>query len=170
MAITLPTVTDLNNVFGSVNVNNWADVNNNADDTEIATRVTWAILMSSQYVLGRLVKKYDVGLWTTFPTIPFDLVVRRACVELYRHPRGMVDGNESDAAMMSINLEVESKIDQLLSGQLELMDIDEEPRSVPGINNFTQFNSQRFRNYDPGAATPQLTDLELLIEDLYTIV
>lgn len=45
--------TDLDNVFGSRNVDLWADLNNDNSPTEIAARVTWALNLATEFVKAK---------------------------------------------------------------------------------------------------------------------
>lgn len=136
MPIALPDVDDLNAVFGCVNIAKWADADNAEDDDLIDQRITWAIEQAKNYVLGKLSRKFDVSAWTVFPAIPFDLVVRLAGLELYRTPRGLLDGTDTSSAIIGIEQEVDRKLRLILAGSLDLIDLVETPpRNVPGVYN-----------------------------------
>ena len=122
MTVTLPTITNLNQVFGKVNIAQWADVDNDEDSDTIAARVTWAISEAADYILGRLTPRFDFSTVTTLPTRIFSLICRRAGMVLYMTPRGLVDGDAAFQQSNATMLRIDTEIEQLLSGQLKLTD------------------------------------------------
>lgn len=139
---TLPEASDLYNVFGTTNINKWADADNvGVDDPEdlpegVTNRIEWAIEQAANYILSKLARKYDTASWAVFPTLIFDIVVRRAGVELYRTPRGLVDGTDMMSAMIAMHDDVENRLNLVLAGALILIDlVEDQPHNEPGINN-----------------------------------
>ncbi len=144
MSITLPEREDLDNIFGAVNISKWADVNNVEDDNAIVDRVTWAVGIASNYILGKLARKYKVSGWTAFPAIIFDLVARRAGIELYRTPRGITDGPDMSGAILGIDNDLENRLNLVLAGVLVLTDLVEtQPINSPSISNRVSRHQQR---------------------------
>ena len=137
MPLTLPAQSDLNMVYGTVNINQWADADNLQDAPTITARCNWAINIAYNYILGRLSDRYDISTFVSLPAVIFELITKRAGIELYRSPRGLVDGDPATASLNSMSLEVESKLDQILSGLLQLLDAPVNPTNVPGVNNCT---------------------------------
>lgn len=135
MALTLPEREDLDNIFGRQNISKWADVSNDEDDDVIEDRVTWAVDNAKNYILGKLARKYLVADWLVLPAIIFDLVARRAGIELYRTPRGITDGAEMSAAILEIDRGLENQLNMVLAGVLVLTDlVEDQPKNVPGIH------------------------------------
>jgi hypothetical protein len=144
MPITLPERSDLDNIFGSKNISAWADVENAEEDELIEARVTWAITNASNYILAKLARKYKVTDWLVFPAIIFDLVARRAGVELYRTPRGITDGAEMSQAMLAIDADLENKLNLVLAGGLVLIDLVEtQPTNAPMVVNHISRRQKR---------------------------
>lgn len=144
MAVTLPVRADLENIFGSVNIAKWADVNNTENDDVMEDRITWAIGIASNYILGKLARKYKVADWTVFPAIIFDLVARRSGIELYRTPRGITDGAEMSGAILEIDRELETRLNLVLAGALILIDlVGDQPINAPAINTYISRYQQR---------------------------
>ena len=136
---TLPVQSDLVNIYGTSNINQWGSVDNDGDDVAIANRVTWAITQGANYVLGRLERKFAFSTFTTLPSLVFNLIVMRAGIELYKMPRGLVDGDPASAMINAQKLEVDSQLDQIISGQIDLIDLDDAdtPSRIIHVNNET---------------------------------
>ena len=143
MSAPLPTIADLQQIYGINNIHDWANLDNDNDPTKIANRVTWAIARGYDYILGRLNKRFDISTFVTYPSVIFQLIAKRAGIELYTSPRGIVDGDAATAQLNAISLEIEARLDQILSGQLQLLDAPVLPISGPGVNN----GNVCFRNY-----------------------
>ena len=145
----LPTVTDLQVIYGSTNVDQWADADNDADVVKKAARITWAINNAYLYISGRLCKRFDFTTFVSFPQIIFQLIAKRAGIELYASPRGLADGDAQTAQLNARSLEIESQIDQILSGQLQVIDLPVFPVDQPGITNggdpFRKLNNGTFQ-------------------------
>ena len=142
----LPTITDLNTVYGSTNIDEWSDSDNDGDVVKKAARVTWAIENAYLYIIGRLNKRFDTTTWVSYPAIVFKLIAKRAGIELYSSPRGLVDGDAATAQLNARSLEIEAQLDQILSGQLQIVDLPVAPTDCPGVNNggdpFREINSR----------------------------
>ena len=134
MTATLPLRADVEQVFGVKNVAMWADVDNDANAGTITARITWAIAEAAREINSRLSNIFAVEDWTTFPELVFSIVVRQAGVNLYRTPRGLVDGDQAQAGMGSIKLEIDAQIIRIIAGQLPLIDATNTPISVPFVN------------------------------------
>lgn len=139
MPLTLPVRSDLEIIYGATNIAQWADADNDKDQSKIANRITWAVDQGQQYVVGRISKRFNASAFSAYPAIVFSLIARRAGIELYASPRGFVDGDPATAAIRAQDLKVETQIDQILAGQLPLVDIpvEQQPTAKPGINNST---------------------------------
>lgn len=139
MTLALPEQTDLDLIFGAENIRLWATVDNDNDTTKREAKVVRAIQDGYNYIVGRIANRYDVSSFVALPDVLFQLIVKRAAIELYTSPRGLVDGDPQTAQIASISLEVESKLDQILAGQLVLLDISDElqPIQTPNVNNST---------------------------------
>lgn len=135
MSPPLPQKSDLEMVVGESNVSQWADVDNDGSVQKKNARVTWAIQQAYNYVTGRIACQYDITTFVTFPSIIFNLIARRACIELYRSPRGLVDGDASVNQLNSMDTQIESQIDQILAGILKLVDAPVAPLTYPEVSN-----------------------------------
>lgn len=160
---TLPLQSDLIAVFGDSNITQWGDVNNTGDSSAIATRCTLMIARAYRYVSGRLNKRYNIAALATLPGLVFDTVVDKAGIELYKRPRGLVDGDPAFQMINSLALEVETRLEQMLSGILDLTDHPNPPIESIGANNDTipynhEYVHDLLRLDDPRFSTGQNTD------------
>ena len=133
----LPTRPDLEIVYGQANISYWASADNDEDETKKAARITWAIDRAYDYIVGRLNRRFDITTWVSIPSIIFQLIAKRAGIELYSSPRGLTDGDPATAQLNAMSVEVEARLDQILSGQLQVFDAPQLPIDTPGINNST---------------------------------
>lgn len=164
-----PVVTraSLNIVFGKTNIDKWADADNDQDPDKISARVAWASNKARNYIEGRLARRYSVP-FTSVPVIVINLIVSRTGIELFKSPRGLVDGNDMTAQINSINLEVESQLDQILAGTLQLIDATR-PVEIPGVvvarTDFVDYRSKQ-RSIDfSGERTNLAVDSEYYQEE-----
>jgi phage gp36-like protein len=127
------TVEALNIVFGADNTRQWADADNDNDPVKIAARISWASNEARMYIEGRLSSRYKVP-FEIIPTAVINLIIMQTGIELYRAPRGLVDGDQATAQINSIALRVEDRLDKMLAGQLALLKTPS-PRSYPGVTN-----------------------------------
>ena len=151
-----PTRSDLEIIFGKSNILQWADADNVYDtgvgadndnaNAAITARINWAIDQAFLYVVGRLAKRFDVAKWDCcdLPALVKNLVTMRAGIELYQAPRGLIDGDPANAQINSINLKVESQIEQILAGQLYLIDAVN-PSNAPTVDGQTATNRDTLR-------------------------
>ena len=135
MAPALPTQSDLENMFGVDNIRLWADVNNDNATQSIEDRIDWAFNEARIYISGRLAVKYDISIFVTYPEAVFSLICKRAGIELYSRPRGLVDGDAAAAVIAATSLEVETRLEQILADQFRLIDLPSETVGMPGVNN-----------------------------------
>ena len=135
MAPALPVRADVEQVYGIANVSQWADLDNDGDATKITNRINWAISRGYDYILGRLSKRFDISTFVNYPSVIFQLIAKRAGIELYTSPRGIVDGDAATAQLNAMSLQIEAQLDQILSGQLQLLDAPALPSDGPGVYN-----------------------------------
>lgn len=126
--------TDINLVFGSVNVSKWADANNNANAGEIATRIAWAAQRATDHINDKLRRTYYTIPFDPPPQSIIDLAATFAGCILYQMPRGLVDGEDAQAAMQSVRDEAENTLMRIVSGQMKL-DVDNIASMYPGVVN-----------------------------------
>ena len=112
--------TDLFLVYGQGNINKWADANNNGNAGEIAARIEWAIAKADAYINDRLRRKWHDLPFDPVPTTIKELSAQMAGVILYRSPRGLVDGDDTNASMTEAREECETIISNILGGVLKL--------------------------------------------------
>jgi hypothetical protein len=161
MAITLPTADDLKLIYGSANINAWACVENDEDRTKIQEKIEWSINESYRYIYQRLAVYFDVELWVELPAEVKSLITRHAGIQLYAAPRGLSDGSEAAKLLSRVSLEIEAKLEQILAGQVRLLDVPTEsaPCNLPNANNSTAcfiWDERRARQQRTGE--PVLTD------------
>ena len=111
--------TDLDLQWGKVNVDKWADADNDGNAAKILARRAWAIARAERYINSRLQGSvYSIPFAAT-PDTPLeirDLVVTFAGLYLYQSPRGLVDGEETDDAMLEIRDEAEIMLRNIIAG------------------------------------------------------
>lgn len=73
----------LNLVFGSTNVEQWADLDNDADETKIANRIAWALTLAEATVNDALREGPYTIPFTSVPTVIEDITCRLAGMYLY---------------------------------------------------------------------------------------
>lgn len=135
MTAALPQQSDLEMIYGATNIAQWASADNDGDITKREARVNWAIARGYDYILSRVSRRYDISTFVEFPSIVFQLIAKRAGIELYSSPRGLVDGDPATAQLNSLSLQVEVALDQIIAGVLPLIDAPVQPTVMPGINN-----------------------------------
>jgi hypothetical protein len=150
----LPAQSDLEIIVGASNVSQWADVDNDKDTTKRKARVAWAIARGYDYVIARISPRYDITTFVTFPSIVFQLIARRACIELYKSPRGLVDGDQAAAQLKSISIDIEAQIEQILAGQLPLIDAPSQPNNYPEVDNSGCLPWSSFRRSNQWSGDP----------------
>lgn len=158
MTITLPTKSDLLVVYGAENIDKWASANNDGSPTAKETRIAWAVNNAYNYVCGRLASQYNVAGFVTLPYVVFELIAKRGGIELYESPRGLVDGDPATRMLQQKSTQIEARIDQILSGQLQLLDLPsaQQPIAIPHVDNSTarfrldplQDYGRRFEQFD----------------------
>lgn len=135
MTAPLPQQSDLEQIIGADNVRQWSDVDNDGDRVKQANRIVWAVNQGYDYIAGRLAYRFNIGTLVAFPHIIFQLIAQRACIELYQSPRGLVDGDPANAGLNSISVQIESKLDQIIAGILQVIDAPVQPMSTPDVEN-----------------------------------
>lgn len=111
---------DLELTFGVDNIAKWADASNNEDDDEITARCTWALNKATNYINDRLRRSIYSVPFDDAPQSIVDLCASMAGMILYKSPRGLIDGEDAQAAMKTIDDENEMRIRQILAGHLDL--------------------------------------------------
>jgi len=161
MAIVLPELDDLAIIYGNANIRQWADMDNDDDTTKILQRVAYAVTEAKRYVYQRLALRYDVSLWETLPEEVFSIIAKRAGIELYATPRGLKDGTEAAKMLATISIAIEAKLEQILTGQVTLLDLPDEqqPMTWPVANNSTAsfIDEERYRRQQR-TGEPYLSD------------
>jgi hypothetical protein len=111
---------DLELVWGSNNISKWADANNNANAGEISARIAWAIEAADADINDRLRRTWHD---LPFSTIPFrikNLSARLAGIKLYKSPRGLTDGDETNEVMNNEMESCENELCNIIAGILKL--------------------------------------------------
>ena len=112
---------DLYNIYGTHNVNKWADLNNDEVEPDIINRINWSITQADAEINSRLLD----SPWTIPFTAPFDPIItdisaRLAGVMLYES-RGITDARDENHELFIHRQMFEKKIRQLLAGQRNLV-------------------------------------------------
>jgi len=129
---------DIYLVFGQTNTRKWANADNVADSgagaTAINNRITWASQKATDYINDRLRRTYYDIPFDTPPQTIIDLSAQLAGCTLYQMPRGLVEGEDAQAAMQAVRDEAEALLARIVAGQIKL-DVEMSVTSVPGIVN-----------------------------------
>lgn len=122
------------NIFGTLNVNKWADADNTGDSGIIASRIAWASNRAYLEVCGRLGKRYAMP-FANIPPMVVEIICTMAGVILFRSPRGLVEGTPEGAQVKSIYDDAEEKLVAIISGRLVLIGATgvTEPTDVPQV-------------------------------------
>lgn len=112
--------TDLYLVYGEGNIRKWADADNDKDDDKIAARIDWAIAKADAYIDDRLRRKWHDLPFDPVPTTIKELSAQLAGINLFRSPRGLVDGDDSNATMSEMREECDTIIGNILGGVIKL--------------------------------------------------
>lgn len=117
----MTTRTDLDNLFGSVNIDKWADLNNNESSPEIAARVAWAVALAAAQVEA----KFRISTYA-YSEVASDLLVInaeaiKAGLLLYAN-RGVSDeeGAQENPMWRYYRREYDQFFKELYAGQLAL--------------------------------------------------
>lgn len=111
--------TDLDLQWGKVNVDKWADADNDKDAAKILARRAWALARAERYINSRLQGSIYSIPFAAVPDTPTeirDLVVTYAGLYLYQSPRGLVDGDDTNDAMQQIKDDAEIIIRNIIAG------------------------------------------------------
>lgn len=115
------TQSDIENVFGAVNVRKWSNLDNTDSINAAAntTRITAAIAWASQYIDDRLRGRFSIPLSGTSLTYRvMDWAAKLAGVWLYEG-RGLSGATETDQNTNAVRLHkgiVNAEIDRVLAG------------------------------------------------------
>jgi len=112
--------TDIFLVYGEGNTRKWADADNDRDEDKIAARIAWAIAKADAYIDDRLRRKWHDLPFSPVPTTIKELSAQLAGVILFRSPRGLVDGEDSNATMTEMREECDIIISNILGGVIKL--------------------------------------------------
>lgn len=116
---------DVEEIFGIKNVAQWADLDNDRNETDIASRITKGIAVSDAFINNRFRRtRYRIPVvCSTSPETLVDIAAKLAGVWLYEN-RGIRDvdpdsGNPKHALMWH-KKEANRLLDQIISGAIEL--------------------------------------------------
>lgn len=110
----------LNLVYGKLNIDRWADLDNSQDSGEIEERVNYAITQAEAYINGRLGSSpytFPITL-EAVPTIISHITAIKAGLILYDGRRVVADETESQVSAQQ--QEFEDYINRILSDTLKL--------------------------------------------------
>lgn len=134
MSVTLPLRADLEAAFGAANIAQWCDVDGTENAQLIDARATWGIQRGYNWIVAKLDRRFAISqITTTLPAIVFELITDRAGIEVYRSPRGIVDGDPAFQMINSASLRIESYVEQLQTGAMDLTDIATPPTDTIAV-------------------------------------
>ena len=114
---------DIEAVFGTINVEKWADLNNEKVSADIAARITSAIAVATAYIDDRLRDgtpyTFPLAAGLVVPTTIVDICAKWAGVWLYES-RGIADTDEKEHRLTHHKEYVDKVLDSLTSGKLTL--------------------------------------------------
>lgn len=110
----------LSRVYGNLNIDRWADINNNGDSGEIAERITYFLEQATAYIDGRLADSAYTFPITgeNVPTVISHATALYAGIKLYEGRRVVQD--ETDTQTSAQEKEFEDIIKRILSDTLKL--------------------------------------------------
>lgn len=112
---------DLNNMYGKINIDIWADLDNNKVGSDVSARVTWALEQATEYINSRLVNgKYEIPFATPPKFIVF-LTTLYAGLILY-DGRQMINATTPRDQLSRQRNTFKVYMRQLLGGQIKLLD------------------------------------------------
>ena len=121
---------DSDNIFGSHNLDKWADLSNLEKDNEIAARFTWANQEAYDQINGRLHGcRYIIPFTGTIDPIIITLSARLTGVILYDN-RKLIDSPEYDELAYHRKM-VERVYMQIHGGQLSLITLVSKAKNYP---------------------------------------
>ena len=114
---------DLDRVFGRINIQNWADADNEDDKIQRDVRIDWANEYAEQEFLGRLADgPYDhLIVRTTKPKMAILICTCIAGIHLY-DTRRVIDSSENTDRVAKQRKNADRWIRQIMAGQLKLID------------------------------------------------
>ena len=123
--MTYSTNADIDSIFGPVNVNKWADLDNEGNNELINARKVWARELAEDWINTRLKDgPYTIPLTGdsgTFDKVIVDLEARMAGVFLY-DARRIIDTDPEETDEVNVHRKmVESTISQIQGGRLRLL-------------------------------------------------
>lgn len=113
------TATELNNVFGSGNIQAWADIDNDGNTTTISNRIAYALQLATAEVSAKLRLSPYVVADALDHVLVEHAVCQRAADYLYS-PRAVSDEDPSKDLMAWHRKEYEKFFKSLAAGQLDL--------------------------------------------------
>lgn len=127
------TESSMNLIFGAINIQKWADVDNDEDPTKIAARIAWALTQATARVDSML----STGRYSNYLDDPLieDVVARLAGVLLY-DSRGITDAEDNENPVSKHQSYVDTTLRRIQSGALKLTTATLAYTNIPGVVNF----------------------------------
>lgn len=114
------TSADIDNVYGKVNVDRWADINNDANVTTIATRRSWALSIATEEIQSLLAGgKYDTS-FSSVPKFIVFLTAMKAGILLY-DSRSVLNAIDVEDRFTRYHKEFKRYVRKIKSGQMKLL-------------------------------------------------
>lgn len=125
---------DINNVFGSVNVNRWADIDNDGNATTISDRIDWAITLAEDFINSAMYgHKYDFPITSeTVPALITHITAIKAGLLLH-DSRGVEDSGGKAPPLSVQRIEMESTIKNIKRGLIKLHSLTENATTIPKV-------------------------------------
>ena len=118
--MTYATRTDIDNVYGSANVTQWADINNTGDPTEIDARVAWALAEADDRIDNRMREGPYAIPFDPVPRTITNIAARLAGYYLYES-RGLIDPDNAAQNQVKPSRDyAERQLDDALSNRIRL--------------------------------------------------
>lgn len=113
------TSADLYNMYGELNIQKWADLDNTKNPDTVDTRVAWACEFATEFINARLVRgKYAIPFTSVPKTIVF-ITTLQAGIMLYDGRRVVSDRNRDEVGIQRKQLN--TYLRQILAGQLKMI-------------------------------------------------
>lgn len=145
------------NIFGTKNVNLWADLDNEGDADTIAGRIAWALCLATSTIDSRLLGGiYGIPFIAPVPCVVQDACARLAGCLLY-DARRIADNSRGDDESPTYETQphrnyVMQFLRNIRGGKIRLPGVAQVGTTVPIGDALTVFNSVTPEGWNPGAA------------------
>ena len=124
-------------VFGSANINRWADLDGDGNAEKITERVNFAIFTASSYI-DTILRGHNYNAVEIDPNIK-RLIAQIAGLHLY-DAREIIDGDPTSDKMSVVRQQVEDMVGKIRRGEITLK--GERTKSVPSVVGYSGNGNQ----------------------------